>query len=122
MWRDLLSGALLLVGLLILSISVYGMLKMPDVYTRIHAASKAAFLGIMPFLIAAMLAGNPAMITRAILIAVFLILTTPISAHIIGQAAYLTHEPMETEGAIDESGRELLAEATTTKGTEETTG
>ena len=110
MWRDILSGVLIVVGLLILSLSVYGMLKMPDIYTSIHAASKAAFLGIMPFLIAAMLSGNPAMITRALLIAVFLILTTPISAHIIGQAAYLTHEPMETEGAIDESGQEFSTE------------
>lgn len=115
MWRDILSGALILVGLLILTFSIYGMLKMPDIYTSIHAASKAAFLGIVPFLIAAMLAGNPAMITRAILIAVFLILTTPISSHIIGQVAYLTHEPMETAGAIDESGRELPLEPSATK-------
>lgn len=115
MWRDLLSGALILAGLFVLTFSIYGILKMPDIYTRIHAASKAAFLGIMPFLVAAMLTGNLAMITRSILIAVFLILTTPISTHIIGQAAYLTDEPMETPGAIDESGRDLPAEAAATK-------
>ncbi len=115
MWRDILSGALIIVGLLLTSLSVYGMLKMPDIYTSTHAASKAATLGLMPFLLAAMLTGNPAMITRALLIAVFLILTTPISAHIIGQAAYLTHEPMETPGAIDESGQELAAESAATK-------
>ncbi|HEY8599185.1 MAG TPA: monovalent cation/H(+) antiporter subunit G [Thermomicrobiales bacterium] len=115
MWREILSGVLIVVGLFILSVSVYGMLKMPDIYTSIHAASKAAFLGIMPFLISAMLNGNPAVITRALLIAAFLILTTPISAHIIGQAAYLTREPMETEGAIDESGREGSAESAVTK-------
>ncbi len=115
MWRDILSGALIVVGLLLISLSVYGMLKMPDIYTSIHAASKAAILGLLPFLLAAMLTGNPAMITRAILIAVVLILTTPISAHIIGQAAYLTHEPMGTEGAIDESGQELTAETPATK-------
>ena len=111
MWRDIISGVLIIFGLSLLSLSVYGMVKMPDVYTRIHAASKAAFLGIMPFLLAAMLTGNPAMITRALLIALFLLLTTPISAHIIGQAAYLTDEPMETPGAIDESGRDRRAEA-----------
>jgi len=115
MWRDILSGALIVVGLLIISLSVYGMLMMPDIYTSIHAASKAAILGLMPFLLAAMLTGNPAMITRALLIAVFLILTTPISAHIIGQAAYLTHEPMETEGAINESGQELSAASAAAK-------
>ena len=111
MWRDIVSGVLIIFGLSLLSLSVYGMVKMPDVYTRIHAASKAAFLGIMPFLLAAGLDGQPAMITRALLIALFLLLTTPISAHIIGQAAYLTAEPMETPGAIDESGRDRRAEA-----------
>ena len=110
MWREILASILIIFGLLILSLSVYGMLKMPDVYTRIHAASKAAFLGIMPFLLAATLLGQLAITTRAILIALFLLLTTPISAHIIGQAAYLTDEPMETEGAFDESGNDLAAE------------
>lgn len=103
MWRDIVSAVLIIFGLSILSLSVYGMVKMPDVYTRIHAASKAAFLGIVPFLLAASLGGQPAMLTRSLLILLFLLLTTPISAHIIGQAAYLTAEPMETAGAIDES-------------------
>lgn len=110
MWRDIVSGVLIIFGLGILSLSVYGMVKMPDVYTRIHAASKAAFLGIVPFLVAASLGGQPAMITRSLLIALFLLLTTPVSAHIIGQAAYLTAEPMETAGAIDESGQNLDTE------------
>ena len=109
-WRDILSTILIVFGLLILSLSVYGMIKMPDIYTRIHAASKAAFLGIIPFLIAASLGGDRAMITRSILIGLFLLLTTPISGHIIGQAAYLTNEPMETEGAFDESGKCLPQE------------
>jgi len=46
----------------------------------------------------------PAMITRSILIGIFLLLTTPVAAHVIGQAAYRTDEPMETPGAVDESG------------------
>ena len=110
MWREILVSILIISGLLILSLSVYGMLKMPDVYTRIHAASKAAFLGIMPFLLAATFVGELAITSRAILIALFLLLTTPISGHIIGQAAYLTNEPMETEGAFDESGKQLPEE------------
>ena len=110
--RDILSTILITFGLLILSLSVYGMIKMPDIYPRIHAASKAAFLGNIPFLIAASLGGDRAMITRAILIGLFLLLTTPISAHIIGQAAYLTGEPMETPGAIDESRRGMAPTVT----------
>ena len=99
--------ALIILGLLILSIAIYGMLRMPDLYTRLHAASKAAFLGVIPFLVAAATTGEPAIIYRALLIGVFLLLTTPVAAHVIGHTAYLKGEPMETPGAIDESGRAL---------------
>lgn len=101
------ADALVIVGLLILSIAIYGMVRMPDLYTRLHAASKAAFLGILPLLFVAAATGGPASIFRAFLIAVFLLLTTPVAAHAIAQAAYRTREPLETPGAVDESGRRL---------------
>ena len=107
MEREILSSVLIVFGLGILTIAVYGILRMPDLYTALHAASKAAFLGTLPFLLAAMTTGEPAMITRAILIGIFLLLTTPVAAHVIGQAAYRTDEPMETPGAVDESGEGL---------------
>lgn len=103
MWRDVLTTILVIGGLIILTLAVFGVLKMPDVYTRLHAASKAAVLGILPFLLAAALAGELATITRAVLIALFLLLTTPVAAHVIAQAAYLTGEEMLTPGAFDET-------------------
>ncbi len=101
MWRDIVSTISIISGLLILTLAVYGMLKMPDIYTRLHAASKAAFLGILPFLLAASLSGEPATITRSLLIALFLLLTTPVSAHVIGQTAYLASKRVETAELID---------------------
>ena len=101
------SDGLVLLSMLIMSIAVYGMFKLPDVYTRIHAAGKGAFLGILPLLLAASINGGPAIGYRAFLIAIFLLLTTPVGAHVIGLAAYQMRERMETPGAIDESGSEL---------------
>ncbi|CAA9541876.1 MAG: Na(+) H(+) antiporter subunit G [uncultured Thermomicrobiales bacterium] len=101
------ADVLVIVGLLILSIAIYGMVRMPDLYTRLHAASKAAFLGILPLLFVAATTGGPASRFRAFLIAVCLLLTTPVAAHAIAQAAYRTREPLETPGAVDESGRRL---------------
>ena len=49
---DLLSDGLLLLGLLVMTLGVYGMIKMPDIYTRLHAASKSAFLGVAVIAIA----------------------------------------------------------------------
>ncbi len=101
------ADALIVLGLLILSLAIYGMLRMPDLYTRLHAASKAAFLGVIPFLVAAATTGQAAMISRSLLIGVFLLLTTPVAAHVIGHTAYQRREPMETPGALDESGHDL---------------
>jgi multicomponent Na+:H+ antiporter subunit G len=50
---------------------------------------------------------GPEIIFRAVLIGAFLILTTPVSAHRIGRAAYQRGERMEAPEAVDESGRDL---------------
>lgn len=106
-----LGDALVILGVFIMSIGVYGMIRMPDTYTRLHAASKAVFLGVISLLAASVVTGDPAIIFRAILIGVFLILTTPVSAHVIARAAYERGEKMETPGAVDESGHGLDREA-----------
>ncbi len=102
-----LADALVILGVFIMSIGVYGMIRMPDTYTRLHAASKAVFLGVISLLAASTVTGDPAIILRAILIGVFLILTTPVSAHVIARAAYERGEKMEAPGAVDQSGRNL---------------
>jgi multicomponent Na+:H+ antiporter subunit G len=102
-----LIDALIIAGLVIMSIAIYGMLWLPDLYTRLHAASKAAFLGVLPLLIVVSITGEPAFFYRSILIGVFLILTTPVGAHAMARAAFLKRERLETPGAVDESGHHL---------------
>lgn len=93
----LLSDFLVLLGLLALSVGVYGIIRMPDVLLKLHAAGKAIFFGIMPILAAAALTGGPAIAARAAMIAVLLLLTTPIATHAITKAVAL-------EGDRDEKG------------------
>ena len=76
---------------------------MPDAYTQLHAASKAVVLGVVAFLAASLAAGDGAIAARAVLIAIFLLLTTPVGAHAIARAAHARGEPMRTPGARDES-------------------
>ncbi len=102
-----LADALVILGVLIMTIGVYGVIRMPDTYTRLHGASKAVFLGVISLLVASVVTGDPAIIFRVILVGVFLILTTPVSAHVIARAAYLQGERMEAPDAVDESGRNL---------------
>ncbi len=103
----LVSDALVVLGVAVMTIGVYGVFRMPDVYTQLHAASKAVFLGVISLLLASIATRDAAILARATLIAVFLVLTTPVAAHAIARGAYRREEPMETPGARDETGRDL---------------
>jgi multicomponent Na+:H+ antiporter subunit G len=100
-----LADALIVLGLLIVTLGVVGVLRFPDVYTQLHASSKAAFLGVVALLVAAALTGNQAIVARAVLIAVVLALTTPVAAHAIAQAAHHRGERARVPGAVDERAR-----------------
>lgn len=84
------ADAIVLLGLLTMTIGVIGVFRMPDVYLQLHAASKAVFLGVVAFAVASVATWDAAVIARAALIAVFLIVTTPVSAHVIALAAHQT--------------------------------
>jgi len=102
-----LADALVILGVFVMTIGVYGVVRMPDTYTKLHATSKAVFLGVISLCLSSVITGDPQIIFRVILIAAFLIITTPISAFVIARAAMLRGERMETPGAFDESGRDL---------------
>lgn len=102
-----LADALVLLGLFVMTVGVYGAIRMPDAYTKLHAMSKAVFLGVISFCVSSIVTGNADIIYRAVLIAAFLLVTTPVSAFVIARAALLRGERMETPGALDESGKGL---------------
>ena len=98
-----LSGVFLLGGTLFILLSAIGILKMPDLYIRMSATTKASTLGI-----GLVLAGTASywqdfgIASRAIAIIVFLLLTAPVAAHIIGRAAYFDKVPLWEKTTIDE--------------------
>ncbi|MDP9369922.1 MAG: monovalent cation/H(+) antiporter subunit G [Chloroflexota bacterium] len=102
-----LADALVILGVTIMTIGVYGVFRMPDLYTRLHAASKSVFLGTISLVLASVVTGEPAIVARVLLIGALLLLTTPVASHAIGRGAYLEGEQMQTPGALDESGHHL---------------
>ncbi len=104
---DFISDALTILGVVVMTLGVFGMIRMPDIYTRLHAASKSVFFGVVSLAIAAMLVGEPAAVARLVLISILLLITTPVASHVIGRSAYLHRERMDSPGAVDESGRRL---------------
>ncbi len=99
---------LVIIGVAVMTLGIIGIYRMPDIYTKLHAASKAVFLGAIVLAIAGMVVGDLPVTARLVLICVGLVLTTPIASHVIAAAAFHRHEQMETEGAVDESGSLLV--------------
>lgn len=96
------ADVLIVLGILVMTIGVYGVVRMPDTYTRLHVASKMVFLGAMPLLLASALVGGQDVALRVILIAFFILLTTPVSAHMVGRAAYLRGERIKSPEPVEE--------------------
>lgn len=103
----LLADALVIFGVFVMTIGVIGMIRMPDTYTKTHAASKAVFLGVILLLVASLASGQPDIMFRVLLIIGALLITTPVAAHVIGRAAYDRVELMRSPHPVDESGSEL---------------
>lgn len=86
---EIITGVLLVVGASFALVASLGLVRLKDVYMRMHAASKAGTLGSGVMLIAlAIYATDLAIATRALAGVVFFLLTAPISAHLLAKAAY----------------------------------
>ena len=85
---EIVIAILLLLGGFFALIAAIGVLRLPDVLTRMHASTKAGTLGSSLVLIGcAVYFGETTVTVRVIAIILFLMLTAPIGAHMLGRAA-----------------------------------
>lgn len=90
-----LTAFLLLTGSLFMLLAGVGVLRMPDVLTRMQAASKAATLGIScMFLALAAHFQEIGVASRAVLVIGFVFLTAPVAAHMLGRSAMVLKVPL----------------------------
>ena len=100
---EIFTAILVVSGSLFAFAAALGVLRLPDVFIRMHASTKAGTLGCgLIFLAVAIHFGEIGIVVRAIAAFVFLILTAPVAAHMIGRAAYRTGVPLWRETVIDE--------------------
>jgi multicomponent Na+:H+ antiporter subunit G len=81
----------ILIGAFLSLVAAFGVIRLPDVYTRNHAASKAATLGVMSILAGVFLffyVKDGYFNASVILGIVFIFVTSPVSGHLISRAAY----------------------------------
>ena len=99
--------ALCTVGLFFSLSGAVGILRMPDVYCRIQCSSKTVTMGALPMLIALVVAEGPISTygSRALLVAVLLVLVNPAASHAIARAAYRVDVPMWRGAVRDEPGQ-----------------
>lgn len=100
---EILLAVLMLVGALLCLVAAIGVLRFEDVLMRMHATSKAGTLGAgLIFLAAAFALPGLAVAAKALGTVVFILLTAPVAAHVIGRAAYRSATPLSSRTWIDE--------------------
>jgi multicomponent Na+:H+ antiporter subunit G len=102
-----LSGGLFIAGATLGLLASIGVLRMPDVFTRMQASTKASTLGL-GCLLAGVALRNPELsfAVRAASIAAFMLLTTAVSAHVIARAAARSGAPLWKGTLVDERPRQ----------------
>ena len=92
---DIAIGMLALLGGFFALAAGIGILRLPDVLIRMHASTKAGTLGCgLVLFAAALFFADTAVTTQVLLIFLFILLTAPIAAHMIGRAALRLNVPL----------------------------
>lgn len=96
-------AVLVLVGASLALLAAVGLHRFPDVFARMHAATKSATLGLLLILAAtAVWLADPVATAKITLVAVLQLITAPVGAHMIGRAAYRAGTELSAETQIDE--------------------
>ena len=95
----------MVVGTFFMLVTGVGLVRMPDVYTRMHAAGKAGTVGIMFLILAPTLffaGSDPSVALRGILAIVFQFLTMPGATYLLAHACYVRSYPIHARTELDE--------------------
>lgn len=107
---ELLASIFICVGAIMSVISAIGIIRLPDVYTRSHAATKSATLAVLLTLTGSFIyfwLADAYISIRLVLGIVFVFLTAPVAGHLITRAAYRSKVPL-TEESVEDELKEVL--------------
>lgn len=101
--RELICSAFMVTGAVFMCLAGLGILRMPDLFMRMSTATKASTLAV-GFLLAAVAVKFPLLevVSRSVAIMIFVLLTAPVAAHMIGRAAYVIGIRLWKDSIVDE--------------------
>ncbi|MDP9886804.1 monovalent cation/H(+) antiporter subunit G [Pseudarthrobacter enclensis] len=114
-WIDTLSAVFMVVGAIMSLGAAIGLLRFPDLLSRMHAATKPQVLGLFLLLAAIGLQLRTWWVWPVLAVAwIFQLLTVPVSAHMVGRAGYRTkhlHRELLTADELEAVVQKAAAEA-----------
>ncbi len=107
---EILISICLLSGGFFILISAVGIIRMPDLYMRISAATKATTLGVGLIVVGtALFFGTLPVVSKSLLVIVFIFLTAPVAGQILARAGFLSGSPLWPGTRINEYNEEKTA-------------
>ncbi len=124
MIQEIIGAILITIGAGFMLISALGVVRMPDLYLRMSASTKSGTLGVSTALLAtAIHFYDLGISSRALATIVFILLTAPVAAHMMGRAAYFNGVPLwekthhdDLKGRYDETTHRLAGGSETDTG------
>ena len=99
---DIIGYILIIIGILFNIFGCIGLVRFPDVYNRLQASTKCVTLGTILLLVGvAIISATGATSAKAIICAVFILLTAPTAAHAIAKGAYASGVPLWEDSVVD---------------------
>lgn len=118
--QNYVAGILLVVGAGFALVAAIGLVRLPDFYSRSHAASKAGSVGSGVMLVAlAVFTDDHATATRALAGVAFFLLTAPVSAHLLAKAAHAAGYPLWSGSVRDDMAADAAAKTGSSGGRQE---
>lgn len=114
---EFIAAALILIGAVLALVAGIGLHRLPDVFSRMHAATKPATLGLVVTLVGVAIAlGDMSAAAKLGAVIIFQFITAPIGAHLIGRSAYVAGTELSPNTTVSE---EVDAALRSTHGTPE---
>ncbi len=116
---EIIGGLVSMTGAVFLLLAALGLVRMPDVYNRMQAGTKATTLGSILFLLGVGIAA-PGWLPRLFVLIVFIVFTNPISSHALSRAAHAAGVPMADRSVKDDLAEDHATAAVRVSGEQST--